>query len=299
LNIVTGRLRKGKLRARRDPEDSRPKASSPLPCVLYLYGIGLSGKTFLHRGARMMSESQIRIFDSAEELARTAAEWFVTLTREALAGSDRFAVALAGGSTPKRLYQLLAEPPCREQIDWSKLEIFWSDERAVPPDHPESNYKMAWDSLLSRVPVDSSRVHRLQGEATDADLAAIAYQQEIAEALGVSAGGPPPPFDLMLLGIGEDGHTASLFPYTSAIEERNRWVVANHVAQRQMHRLTMTLPILNRARNIVFLVAGASKAGVLTEILEGPSDPQRLPSQAVQPTDGQLYWWLDRQAAGE
>jgi 6-phosphogluconolactonase len=246
-----------------------------------------------------MPPCQVHIFDDVEQLSRAAAEWFVHLASDAVARSGRFTVALAGGSTPKRLYQLLAEPPYRDQIDWARWEIFWNDERAVPPDHPESNYKMAWDALFSRVPVDRSRVHRMPGEAADADQAAIAYQREIAAALAVSAEGPPPTLDLVLLGIGEDGHTASLFPSTEALEEHSRWVVANHVPQRSMYRLTMTLPILNQARHVVFLVTGAGKAAVLSEILEGPSEPRRLPSQAVQPTDGQLCWLLDRQAAGQ
>jgi 6-phosphogluconolactonase len=245
-----------------------------------------------------MSQPQIRIFDTPEQLAQAAAKRLVALADDAVARTGRFAIALAGGSTPKRLYQLLADPPYREQIDWRRWEIFWNDERVVPPDHPESNYKMAWDSLLSRVPIDPARVHRMPGEAEDADLAAVAYQQQIATVLGVPAAGPPPPFDLILLGIGEDGHTASLFPGTEALEERSRWVVANHVPQHRMYRLTMTLPILNQARHVLFLVTGASKAAVVRQILEGPSEPQRLPSQAVQPASGQLHWLLDRQAAG-
>ena len=246
-----------------------------------------------------MSQRQVCIYDNMEELSRAAAGWFVQWAHDAIARSDRFTVALAGGSTPKRLYQLLADSPYRQQIDWPKLEIFWNDERAVPPDHPESNYKMAWDALLSRVPVEWSRVHRMPAETADADRAAIGYQHEIAAAFSMSADGPPPSLDLVLLGIGEDGHTASLFPYTEALQEDRRWVVANPIPQRSMYRLTMTLPILNQARQVVFLVTGAGKAAVLNEILEGPLDPQRLPSQAVQPTDGQLSWLLDRQAAGQ
>lgn len=245
-----------------------------------------------------MSERQLRIFENAEDLARDAAELFGALARDAIARRGRFAVALAGGSTPKRLYQLLADDPRHAQIDWPHLEIFWNDERAVPPDHPESNYKMAWDAMLSRVPVDEARVYRMQGEAPDADQAASDYQRRIAQVFGLDVDEPPPSFDLILLGIGEDGHTASLFPYTAAIEETCRWVVANQIAQRKMHRLTMTLPILNRAAQVVFLVTGADKAAVVSEILEGPPDSLRLPSQAVQPGNGQLHWFLDRPAAG-
>ncbi len=245
-----------------------------------------------------MLERQLRILEDPEDLARAAAELFAALAADAIARRGRFAVALAGGSTPKRLYQMLADDVHRKQIDWSRLEIFWNDERAVPPDHPESNYKMAWDALLSRVPVVEARVHRMPSEATDADQAALDYQRRIARVFGVDLDGPPPIFDLILLGIGEDGHTASLFPYTAAIEETFRWVVANHVVQRAMHRLTMTLPILNRAAQVVFLVTGEGKASVVSEILEGPPDALRLPSQAVQPCNGQLHWFLDRPAAG-
>jgi len=244
-----------------------------------------------------MTPRRLLVFDTTEELFQTAARSFMELAREAIAQRDRFVVALAGGSTPRRLYELLADRPYREQIDWPRLEIFWNDERAVPADHAESNYRLAWDTLLTKVPVNMTRVHRIPAETPEAEHAAAGYQQEIAEALGVPAEGPPPRFDLILLGIGEDGHTASLFPYTDAIKESTRWVVANDVSQREMHRLTMTLPILNRARHIIFLVTGESKAAVVREILEGPQDLQRLPSQGVLPRDGQLRWFLDRQAA--
>jgi len=244
-----------------------------------------------------VSERQLRILESPEDLARAAAGLFAALAADAIARRGRFAVALAGGSTPKRLYEMLADGPYVANIDWPHLVIFWNDERAVPPDHPESNYKMAWDALLSRVPVDKARMHRMPGEATDADQAALDYQRRIACVFGVDLDGPPPIFDLILLGIGEDGHTASLFPYTAAIEETCRWVVANRVAQKNTHRLTMTLPILNRAAQVVFLVTGEGKASVVSEILEGPPDALRLPSQAVQPGNGQLHWFLDRSAA--
>jgi 6-phosphogluconolactonase len=246
-----------------------------------------------------MPRPDVRIFDRAEDLAQAAAEAFVESAQQAIARSGRFAVALAGGSTPKRLYRLLADAPYCRQIDWSRLLIFWNDERAVPPDHPESNYKMAWDALLGRVPIDPAHVWRMRGEARDADQAAADYQQQIAAALEVPAEGPAPSLDLILLGIGDDGHTASLFPFTEALEEPYRWVTANHVPQKQMNRLTMTLPILNGAGRVVFLVTGANKATVLRKILEGPRETGRLPAQAVRPTDGQLLWMVDRDAAAE
>ncbi len=244
-----------------------------------------------------MPLSDVRIFDHAEQLARAAAEGFVESAQKAIARSGRLVVALAGGSTPKRLYRLLADKPYSQQIDWSRVLVLWSDERTVGPEHPESNYKMAWDALLCRVPIDPTRVLRMPGEAKDIDQAAADYQQRIAAALDVSDHGAAPCLDLILLGIGEDGHTASLFPYTAALDEQHRWVVANHVPQKNMKRLTMTLPILNRAKRIFFLVTGANKAGVLREILEGPCEAARFPAQAVQPTDGQLVWMADRDAA--
>ncbi|MCH5373342.1 MAG: 6-phosphogluconolactonase [Planctomycetes bacterium] len=244
------------------------------------------------------SQGGLRVFDTTDELFRAAADAFTAIAREAIARREVFAVALAGGSTPRRLYQLLADLPYRDQIDWPRLEVFWGDERAVPADDPDSNYKLAWDCLLSHVPIDPARVHRMQGESEDPQQAAADYQKQIAETFGVPAEGPPPRFDLILLGIGEDGHTASLFPYTSALDVTARWTAANDVANRKTHRLTMTLPIINRARHVIFLVAGEGKASIASEILEGPRDPQRLPSQAVRPDEGQLCWFLDRQAAG-
>lgn len=244
-----------------------------------------------------MSRSNVRIFDHAEELVKAAAEAFVISAQEAIDRSGRFVIALAGGSTPQPLYERLADAPYCRQIDWSRVFFLWNDERTVGPEHPESNYKMARDALLCRVPVDPERVLRMSGEAEDSDRAAADYQQRIATALDVPEDGPAPRLDLILLGIGQDGHTASLFPYTAALEEQRRWVVANHVPQKNTRRLTMTLPILNAAREIVFLVTGANKADVLREIVKGPADIARLPAQAIRPIDGQQIWMVDRDAA--
>lgn len=232
----------------------------------------------------------------AEQVSRTGAEWFVRLCRESITARGRFLVALAGGSTPKRLYQMLAEAPLRDEVDWSRVEVFWGDERSVPPDHSDSNYGMATAALLSRVPIPATQIHRPRAEDPDLAGAASDYENEIARVSGSTIPGPPPAFDLVLLGMGGDGHTASLFPHTSALKEIDCWVVANQVPQLNTWRVTMTYPMLNAARQVIFLVAGADKADRLVEVLEGPPDLERLPSQGVQPA-GQLLWLVDEKAA--
>jgi len=246
-----------------------------------------------------MSKPTIRVVADAEQVSRTAADEFVRLAREAIAARGRFTVALSGGSTPKRLFQILADPPFREQVDWSKVEIFWGDERALPPDHPDSNFHMSTGALLQKVPVPVTRVHRLQADRLDRDAAAYDYQVDIARVFGVPAEGPPPPFDLILLGMGPDGHTASLFPNTTALNEKTRWVVPNYVSKFTTYRLTLTAPFINKAANVLFLVAGADKTNLLAEVLEGPPDTARLPSQLIQPSPGQCVWLVDKAAAAK
>jgi 6-phosphogluconolactonase len=243
-----------------------------------------------------MSARIIRVFPDVDSLSVASARDFVRCAGEAIAARGRFTVALSGGSTPKRLYQLLAAEPYRSQVVWGRVEIFWGDERCVPPDHPESNYRMAREAMLDHLPIPAEHIHRMEAERSDRDAAARDYEAVLARLFGVSAGGQPPALDLALMGMGPDGHTASLFPHTKALEETSRWVVANHVPQLNTNRLTLTRPILNRAREALFLVAGADKAERLTEVLAGPADPNRLPSQSIQP-DGQLLWFVDRAAA--
>lgn len=235
----------------------------------------------------------IRTFADAEAISRAAAEEFVTLSR---AAPGKFYVALAGGSTPRRLYQLLAGPPFRDQVDWSRVEFFWGDERAVPPDHADSNYAMAHEALLSKVPIAPAQVHRMKADSPDLDAAARDYQAEIARTFGVRPDGDPPAFDLVLLGMGPDGHTLSLFPHTPALKETVRWVVSNPGAKNLM-RLTLTAPVVNRAARVLFLVAGADKAERLVEVLEGPPDHDRLPSQTIRPAGNALSWFVDQSAA--
>jgi 6-phosphogluconolactonase len=243
-----------------------------------------------------MSARIIRIFTDVEALSQAAASEFVRCAGEAVAARGRFTVALSGGSTPKRLYQLLAAEPFRAQVDWGRIEIFWGDERCVPPDHADSNYRMAREAMLAHLPIPAEHVHRIESEHANRDAAARAYEEILARAFGVHAGAEPPPLDLVLLGMGPDGHTASLFPHTQALNETKRWVVPNHVPQLNTDRLTLTRPILNRAREVLFLLAGADKAERLAEVLAGPADPLRLPAQSIQP-DGQLLWFVDRAAA--
>ena len=239
----------------------------------------------------------IRVFADVDELSHAAAAEVVRIASASIAARGRFRVALAGGSTPRRLYALLAAPPYRERVAWNAVEFFWGDERAVPPDHAESNYRMAHDALLSKVDVTPAQVHRMRAESADRDAAARDYQMKIARAFDVSPDGPPPAFDLIVLGMGADGHTASLFPYTAAVRESQRWVVAQHVATLAADRLTLTRVILNQAVAVMFLVVGGDKAAVVAEVLDGPSDALRLPAQLIRPAAGRLLWFLDRAAA--
>ena len=222
----------------------------------------------------------IRVFENSRELARGAAEHFV-----AVAQKDFFTVALSGGSTPKILYQLLAEDPFRTQVPWSRTHFYWSDERHVPPDHPDSNYRMAHEAMLSRVPVPESNVHRVPSENPSAQEAADEYEKILV-----------PRLDLILLGLGTDGHTASIFPGSEVLHETKRLVAAPWVEKLNTYRITMTLPLLNNGASVLFLVSGAEKAQIVKEVLEGPT---KYPAQFVQPTNGELIWMLDRDAASQ
>lgn len=235
----------------------------------------------------------IRIFESAEEVARAAADAFTDIAVASISAEGRFSVALAGGSTPRRTYQLLASEEYRDRINWSKVHIFFGDERCVPPTHSDSNYRMVEETMLSRLPIPEENVHRMIGEG-DAHANASLYESELQTFFD---GAPWPRFDLVLLGMGDDGHTASLFPGTDALKENRAWVVANWVEKFQSYRITLTAPAINHAANIIFLVAGASKAERLREVLRGSRDPLRLPAQLIQPVAGSLVWLVDKAAA--
>jgi 6-phosphogluconolactonase len=231
----------------------------------------------------------VDVYDNPEELAQAAAGEFAARAAEAIQDRGRFAVVLAGGSTPKATYEILARD-YRDRIGWEDVHVFFGDERGVPPDHDDSNYKMARESLLDQVPIGS--VHRIQGELPP-DEAAEAYEQDLRDFFGSDG---PPEFDLILLGTGDDGHTASLFPETSALEAHDRWVVANPVLKLETTRITLTVPAINAARAVCFLVAGESKAAPVARILEGDPDPREYPASLIQPANGPT-WMLDRAAA--
>ncbi len=242
------------------------------------------------------SGRRIIVCENPAEVASAAAQRLVVLSREAIEERGRMRLALAGGRTPETLYRLLAESPYQEAVAWPLIEVFWGDERCVWPDHPESNYRMAREVLLSKVPIPAANVHRMRGEFPDPDAAAREYEAVLRRVIETGGNGPPR-FDLCLLGLGPDGHTASLFPGSAAVRETTRWATAAWVAKFSAYRLTLTPPLLNGARYVLFLVTGADKAEAVREVLEGPEDPDRFPAQIVQPASGRVEWLLDRDAA--
>ena len=247
----------------------------------------------------MADVKEVRVFDGPAELARAAAEEFVRATNEARQG-DRCTVCLTGGSTPEELYRLLADPgePFRDRIPWSLIHFFWGDERHVPPDHPESNFRMAREAMLDRAPVPPGNVHRIPAEEPDAARAAGEYEAELRSFFQLSRG-EAPRFDLLLMGMGPDAHTASLFPGTRALHERERLVVAHWIDKLGAFRITLTPPAFNAAARTMFLVSGSGKAAALRAVLEGDFDPDRRPAQIVRPVSGNLVWMVDRAAARE
>lgn len=238
-----------------------------------------------------------RVFEDAAALSCAAAQHFVDCAQIAVAQRGKARIAISGGSTPKSTFALLADPaqPYREAMPWEKLEIYWVDERCVPPDHPDSNYRMTREVLLDKVPIPASQVFRMQGEL-DPEEAAAKYESEIRKQFRLE-GAQGPVFDVLALGMGDDGHTASLFPHTEAIHELGRIVVANHVPQKQTWRITLTWPVIVEARDLFFLIAGKDKADPLQRVLQGPYDPETLPSQLIQPRSGKLLMLLDKTAA--
>jgi 6-phosphogluconolactonase len=241
------------------------------------------------------SPPEVRVFDTAEEVAAAAARRFAELARDAIAARGLFSVALAGGNTPRRVYELLASDGLREQVSWPAVHVFFGDERQVPAEHPDSNFRMASEALLSRVPVPARNVHRIEGRG-DAAANASLYEDELRGFFGEADW---PRFDLVMLGMGDDGHTASLFPGTPALSEGRAWVVANRVEKLGAWRVTLTAPAINAARHVLFTVNGAGKAARLREVLRGERDPARLPSQLIRPADGALEWFVDKAAAAQ
>jgi len=240
----------------------------------------------------------IRIVENVEKLSWEAAEEFVRQASKAVRTREAFTVALAGGSTPKALYALLAAQSgtsFRARVPWDKTHFFWGDERHVPPDHPDSNYRMANEAMLSRVPIPPKNVHRIKAENPDAGKAADEYAEELRQFFRPGAG-QFPRFDLVLLGMGPDGHTASLFPGTDAVREQIVWVAAPWIEKFRACRITLTAPVLNSATCVIFLVSGDEKAEMLRAVLHDDFHPDRLPAQLVRPTNGRLLWLVDRAA---
>jgi 6-phosphogluconolactonase len=231
---------------------------------------------------------EIQVYTDATKLANAAAQYFWQCSAEAIESRGRFNVVFSGGSTPKAMYQILGCIPWIEQIDWERTHIFWGDERDVNPDDPESNYGMAREALLLHVPIPDKNIHRIFSEL-GAHGAASSYERT----LRLYFENEFPRFDLVFLGMGTDGHTASLFPLTDALQETTRWVIPNFLKQKNTWRITLTAPAINAARHIVFLVSGENKMERLRQVLQGPYQPELLPSQLIKPQHGTLIWMLD------
>jgi 6-phosphogluconolactonase len=244
-----------------------------------------------------MVQNDIQIFQNTEELAARAANYFVDLTTSKLRKKDSFRVALSGGSTPLSMYSILVQEAVRDRVNWEKVFFFWGDERYVPHDHPESNYGSAHQALFEHLPVPDNHILPINTENSP-EQDALAYQETIKQHFEVVD--PQislPRFDLIYLGMGTDGHTASLFPHSPALEHLDQWVVANHVEALDTWRITMTPTIINAAEYVIFLVRGIDKAERLNEVVNGPYKPAELPAQLIRPEYGQLIWLIDQAAS--
>jgi len=245
----------------------------------------------------MTTNQEVRILADANSIAQTAAAEFLQAARESISEKGSFSVALAGGSTPKTLYGLLASNPLLQaKVPWSKIQFFFGDERHVPPDHAESNFRMVKEAMVAKAPIDPKQVHRIKGEKRNASEAAVEYEDDLRVSFGLAAG-QLPRFDLVLLGMGPEGHTASLFPGTKALKEERRLVVSNWVGKLYTDRITLTPPVLNNAARVIFMVHGEEKAPALKAVLEGPYEPEQLPAQIIQPKQGKVLWLVDPSAA--
>jgi len=247
---------------------------------------------------RALSASvEIRVSTTPQELFEAAAEVVVHTAKDAVEQRGRFTIALSGGSTPKSLFNLLATN-ARTVLPWDRMFFFWGDERHVPPTDPESNYRMAEEAMLSKIPVAAGNVFRIPAENPDAAAAADAYEQTLRKFFQLGPG-EIPIFDLILLGMGPDGHTASLFPGSAGLQEKNRLAIANWVDKLKTSRLTLTLPVRNAARCVAFLVSGTDKAAVLKTVLEEDAPAEQYPSKLIRPNNGKLIWLVDRAAASD
>ncbi len=239
-----------------------------------------------------MKPAHLHIYPDLETLSQAAAKLFVERANRAMQAQGHFSVALSGGRTPVRAYQLLAQAPYRDQVNWLQVHVFWGDERCVPLDDPRSNARLAQGALLAFVPIPRGQVHPILCQHSPQD-AAVAYEARLRKFFREQ----PATFDLVFLGLGEDGHTASLFPGAPVLTEEERWAAAVRPASQNLDRVTLTPPVFNRARTVVFLVAGRDKARVLQEVLEGEYEPHRLPAQLIRPEKGELLWLVDQAAA--
>jgi 6-phosphogluconolactonase len=239
----------------------------------------------------------VMVLPDLDAVSEEAARRFLAIANDAVAKTNRCTVALAGGSTPERLYRLLASETYREAVPWASLYLFFGDERCVPPDDRESNYRMAREAMLDHVPVLPEQVFRMEGER-DPQSAAVSYDATLGDIFGLTPGRVPH-FDLILLGMGPDGHTASLFPHTDGLQVVERLAAANYVPKFDSWRLTLTYPVLDAAMNVLFLVGGAEKANAVRQVIEGPFDPAEYPAQGVRTPEGTVTFLLDEAAAGK
>lgn len=244
-----------------------------------------------------MNNRNVIVCQDTQELSQKAAQEFIRLAQEAVARTGRFTVALSGGSTPRALYSLLASPGYCEHVPWTQVQLYWGDERCVPPQHADSNFRMVQGSLLANITLPRENFHRIAGEL-DPAVAAADYEQQLRKLFGVPAGAVPR-FDLILLGLGVEGHTASLFPGSDALNDQQHLVVATFVEKLQAHRVTLTLPVINHAAHVLFLVAGKDKAPVVKQIVGALPAAEELPAARVQPVDGALMWLITQDAASE
>lgn len=238
----------------------------------------------------------IAIYPNSDILSHEAAQYIVRIATESITTHGRFIIALSGGTTPRKLYGLLGSEPYRGQIDWTLVHIFWSDERCVPPDNEESNYHLAHEVLLSKISIPAAQVHRMPANMPDRHTASREYENEMRRVFGTNG---IPNFDLIQLGMGPEGHTASLFPHQPALHEQQHLVLPVSVPKPPPDRLTFTPPLLNAAHNVLFLVTGSDKADAVHAVLEGPYNPDQYPAQIVRPSNGELTWILDTAATAK
>ncbi|MEB2307899.1 MAG: 6-phosphogluconolactonase [Candidatus Brocadiaceae bacterium] len=248
--------------------------------------------------AKTPTNREILIVANPDELNHRAAQEFISQAGKAIQAKGFFTVVLSGGSTPRGLYTILASDLYRGQVSWPDVYLFWGDERCVLPHHPDSNYSMAYESLICRVPIPKEHVYRIPAEIEDHTHAAMEYERTVKAFFHLNER-EFPRFDLILLGMGDDGHTASLFPFSSALDKTSRLVISNYIEKLGAYRITLTVPVINQAAEVMFLITGESKATVLREVIEGDYQPQRLPTQLIQPINGRLLFFADRMAAGK